>query len=233
MLSSIQASQIISKPKYYLIHFLQFRILSSDWSDYNYNILRYWFLAFPACSQTFKSTPASFAHTIYIFVLSSAWPRRCRWPHKRDIPPCWFRFPPWENVNKPINSAIMVTWPINYCIVGNFANHQQNAEKKLWFLISRQGHDVWPHLQQFHAYKWRPSRTPCMYFNVKMMVRLDKEIFAGTNFWELVLVGEELPCQRERANSEDPLPVAVTTGELIVGQEKCQQFAWCFYDKID
>ena len=34
--------------------------------------------------------------------------------------------------------------------------------------------------------------------------------------WEAV-VGEELACQRERANSEDPFAVVVMKGEMIIG----------------
>ena len=37
-------------------------------------------------------------------------------PHQRDTPPYWFRLPPWESVNKPMNfnHAIMVTNLINH-----------------------------------------------------------------------------------------------------------------------
>ena len=37
---------------------------------------------------------------------------------------------------------------------------------------------------------------------------------------------------KERTNSEDPVPVAVTTSELIVGREKSPQFTRYFYDQI-
>ena len=37
--------------------------------------------------------------------------------------------------------------------------------------------------------------------------------YAYKNVW--VAVGEELPCQSVRTNSEDPFAVAVTAGELI------------------
>ena len=38
---------------------------------------------------------------------------KCHIPHQSDTPPCWFRFPPWENVNKPMsfNRATTVMWP--------------------------------------------------------------------------------------------------------------------------
>ena len=52
-----------------------------------------------------------------------------------------------------------------------------------------------------------------MQFSVDVMVR---SYHAYQSVWEAV-VGEELACQRERANSEDPFAVAVMKGETIVG----------------
>ena len=66
-----------------------------------------------------------------------------------------------------------------------------------------------------------------MYFNVERIVR---GYYAYQSV--LVAVGEELPCKREQANSDDPFTVAVTTGELIIGCEKCPQCPRCVYDDI-
>ena len=38
------------------------------------------------------------------------------------------------------------------------------------------------------------------------------------------LLAKKLPCQRKGANSEDLFPVAVTTGELIIGRKKFPVF---------
>ena len=64
-----------------------------------------------------------------------------------------------------------------------------------------------------------------MYFNIEMILTY----YTYQSVW--VAVGEELPCQSERLNSGDPLAVAVKTGELIVGREKCPQFARFFERK--
>ena len=59
-------------------------------------------------------------------------------------------------------------------------------------------------------------------FNVKTIVRHHHAYQSA-----LVAVSENLACQREGANSENPFAVAVMTG-----REKFLQFAQCFYDKI-
>ncbi len=50
-------------------------------------------------------------------------------------------------------------------------------------------------------------------FSVEAMVR---GYHAYKDIWTTV-VGEELPCQRERANPRDPFAVAVLKDEAIVG----------------
>ena len=72
-----------------------------------------------------------------------------------------------------------------------------------------------------------PVRELSTYFNVEMILR---GYHTYESMW--VDVGKELPCQRERATSEDPFTVTVTTGELIVGCKKFLLFARCFYNKM-
>ena len=57
------------------------------------------------------------------------------------------------------------------------------------------------------------TRELSMQFSVDEMVR---RYHAHESVWEAVF-GEELGCQRERTNSEDPFAVAVMKGETIVG----------------
>ena len=62
--------------------------------------------------------------------------------------------------------------------------------------------------------------TLSVYFNVKTTVRRYHAYQSVS-----VAVGEELPCQREGANSKDLFAVAVMTGS-IVGREKFPLDAW-------
>ncbi len=55
--------------------------------------------------------------------------------------------------------------------------------------------------------------TERAYFSVEAMLR---GYHAYKDIWTAV-VGEELPCQRERANPRDPFAVAVLKDEAIVG----------------
>ena len=89
-----------------------------------------WLSAFPAHSQTFKPTQASFAQIanhhiqqarksfiVFFFVCvfvnfrPATWKycqtttKGCR-PHQRGMPPCWFGLPPWESVTSPWISIV-------------------------------------------------------------------------------------------------------------------------------
>ena len=78
-----------------------------------------WLLNFPACSPTFKPTPASL-HTqlasvgrfLHLVTQGAARHLQCHTPHRMDMPTCWFQLLPWETVNSPINlkSSIRVVW---------------------------------------------------------------------------------------------------------------------------
>ena len=57
------------------------------------------------------------------------------------------------------------------------------------------------------------TRELSMQFSIDVMVR---GYHSYQSVWEAV-VGEELACDRERANSEDPFVVAVMKDETIIG----------------
>ena len=57
-----------------------------------------------------------------------------------------------------------------------------------------------------------PAKEFSVHLNIETMV---KGYHTYENVW--VIVGKQLPCQRERANSKDPVTVSVTKAELIVG----------------
>ena len=103
-------------------------------------------------------------------------------------------------------------------------NHQQrHLEKILQFLILQQGHDLRPHLLQFHAWKWRPCQGTQHVFqcqnNSKKLTHLSKHV---------------VNCRQRtgQANSEDPFTVVVMTGKLIISCKKFPLFAQCFYNKM-
>ena len=81
-----------------------------------------------------------------------------------------------------------------------------------------------PRMERVHD----PDRELSMCFNVKTIIGGYITLIKACGS----LLAEELPCQSEWANSEDPFAVVVMAGELIVGPEKFLQFAQCFYNKM-
>ena len=88
-----------------------------------------------------------------------------------------------------------------------FANHQQIRQENnftIFIFATRSRYLTTP-----PTIPRKEMATHSVYFNVKTTVR-GKDAYQSVS----VAVGEELPCQREGANSEDLFAVAVMTGEL-------------------
>ena len=64
-----------------------------------------------------------------------------------------------------------------------------------------------------------------MHLNIETMI---KGYHTYENVW--VIVGEQLPCQRERADSKDSVTVSVTKAELIISHVLGNSLLHVFHD---